>query len=275
MSGITRHNRLRVRQLLGKYKIEKRLGEGAFAGVYQAYDTIEGVRVALKVPHQTYVNDEVMRDFKAEFKSSSRLRHDNILPVKDASIILDRLVISMPLGEESLGDRLKRRISTRRAIDYLEQLLDAVAHAHENHIIHCDIKPDNMILFPGNELRLADFGVAKVSQKTLSATIRGTVGHMAPEQAMGKASYQSDVFAIGLVAHRMLTSHWPEWPFKWPLEGHNRLRGRVHPKFIVWLKKSLEPTARKRFKSAIHMRDAYIRIAPAIRRHLDERTRSR
>ncbi|NND72084.1 MAG: serine/threonine protein kinase [Rhodothermales bacterium] len=270
-AGIPKVSRLRARQRIGKYRIEKRLGEGGFAGVYQAYDTIEGVRVALKVPHAPYVNDDVLKDFRSEFRSSSRLRHDNILAVKDASIVQDRLIIAMPLGIESLGDRMKRRMSTRRTLHYIEQLLDAVAHAHENDIVHCDIKPENLILFPDDELRLTDFGVAKVSQKTLSNSIRGTVGHMAPEQAMGRATYQSDVFAIGLTSYRLLTGEWPEWPFTWPLPGHKKLRRRVHPKFVAWLKRALQANPKKRFRDAVQMRDAYVRIAPTIARHLDSR----
>lgn len=275
MSEKTRQKvkKLRVRQRVGKYRIEKRLGDGAFASVYQAYDTIEGIRVALKVPHADYVNDEVMKDFRSELRSSSRLDHENILPVKDASIIDDRLVIAMPLGRESLADRLQRRISTRRSIDFIEQLLDAVAHAHDNKIVHCDIKPENLILFPGGDLRLTDFGVARVSQKTIGNTIRGTVGHMAPEQAMGKPSYRSDVFAVGLICYRMLSGSWPEWPFKWPLEGASKLRGKVHPKLIQWLRRSLEPTASKRFKDVGHMRNAYIEIQPTVRRHLEKSRR--
>ncbi len=275
MSNKTRQKvkKLKIRQRVGKYRIEKRLGDGAFASVYQAYDTIEGIRVALKVPHPDYVNDEVLKDFRSELKSSSRLDHENILPVKDASIIQERLVIAMPLGKESLADRLQRRLSTKRSIDFIEQLLDAVAHAHEHKIIHCDIKPENVILFPDGDLRLTDFGVAKVSHNTIGNTIRGTIGHMAPEQAMGKPSYRSDVFAVGLICYRMLSGSWPEWPFEWPLEGAAKLRGKVHPKLILWLKRSLEPSASRRFKDVGHMRNAYIDIRPTVRRHIERRKR--
>jgi serine/threonine protein kinase len=95
-------------------------------------------------------------------------------------------------------------------------MIEAVAYAHRQRIIHCDIKPENFILFPDNRLRLTDFGIARVAQNTVAGSGSGTVGYMAPEQAMGKPSMRSDVFSLGLVIYRMLTGQLPEWPFEWP-----------------------------------------------------------
>lgn len=251
---------LRARQRLGKYRIERRLGEGGFANVYKAMDTIEGIRVALKIPHAAHVTEEVLQDFRNEVRLTARLEHPHILPLKDASIIDERFVIAFPLAERTLDDRLRNRIALKTALDYLDQILDAVAYAHRNRIVHCDIKPDNVLLFSDNRIRLTDFGIAKVAQKTLRGSGTGTVGFMAPEQAMGKPSPRSDVFSIGLVACRMLTGHWPEWPFDWPPPGHARLKNRVHPDLVAWLKKSVDLDPRKRFKDADQMRNAFRRL---------------
>ena len=177
---------LRAGQRLGKYRVERRLGEGGFAVVYRAMDMIEGLKVALKIPYDAHVTDEVMDDFKSEVRMTARLEHPNILRIKDASFIDGRFVIVIPLGERTLEDRLRSRISIDRAIDFAEQLLAAVAYAHRMRVIHCDIKPENILLFPDNQLRLTDFGIAKVAQKTVRGSGTGTVGYMAPEQAMGK-----------------------------------------------------------------------------------------
>ena len=114
---------LRTRQRLGKYRIEKRLGVGGFAVVYQAMDTIEGVRVAIKVPHQQVVTDDVLRDFRNEVRVTAQLDHPNILPIKDASFIDEQFVIVSQLGERTLDDRLRRRMSLETALGYAEQML--------------------------------------------------------------------------------------------------------------------------------------------------------
>lgn len=251
---------LRARQRIGKYRIEKRLGEGGFAAVYQAMDTIEGHRVAVKIPHAQYVDDTVLNDFRTEIRTTAKLEHPHILRLKDASIIDNRLVIAFPLGERTLDERLSKRIALTTLMDFADQMLDAVAYAHRMKIIHCDIKPENLILFPGNILKLTDFGIAKVAQKTVRGSGTGTVGFMAPEQAMGKPSYRSDVFSLGLILYRMLTGVWAEYPFDWPLAGHKKLQGRFHVDMIAFLKRALEPNPRHRFRDADQMRNVFRRL---------------
>jgi serine/threonine protein kinase len=249
-------NGLKPRQKIGKYRIEKRLGEGGFAAVYRAYDTIQGIRVALKVPHAALITHEVLDEFRREVRTTSQLEHDNILQIKDASIIDDRLVIVLPLGERTLDDRLRSRFSLETILSISGQLLDAVAYAHRNHVIHCDIKPENIILFSSQRIRLTDFGIAKVAQRTIRGSGTGTVGYMAPEQAMGKPSMRSDVFSIGLIMYRMLSGHWPEWPFLWPGPGYARLKARVHPELLNVLKKATDPNPRKRYADAVQFQTA-------------------
>lgn len=249
---------LRARQRLGKYRIEKRLGHGGFATVYRAMDTIEGVRVALKIPHANIITEEVLNDFRREVRLAVQLEHPNILPLKNASFIDNQFVIAFPLGERTLAERLEKRMSLSTALNYGEQLLAAIAFAHRQRIIHCDIKPENMILFPDARLRLTDFGIAKVAQKTVRGSGTGTVGYMAPEQAMGKPSLRSDVFSAGLVLYRMLTGQWPEYPFDWPPPGYQKLRGRVHPELIAVIRKAIQLNPRKRYRDAEQMLKAFL-----------------
>jgi len=253
---------LRKGQRLGKYRVGRRIAEGPFADVYQALDTIEGLRVALKVPHAQLLSKEVMEDFRSEVRLVARLDHPNVLPVKDASVIDSHFVIVFLLGERTLADRMQRRMSLRTVLDYADQMLDGVAHAHANRVIHCDIKPENFILFPGKRLRLTDFGIAKLARRTVQASGSGTVGYVAPEQAMGKPSFRSDVFSLGLVIYRMLAGRLPEWPYTWPPPGFDRLRRRVHPDLIAVVRKAMEVEPRKRFKDAEPMRAAVRRVRP-------------
>ena len=265
---------LRVRQHVGKYRIERRISDGGFATVYQVYDTIEGLRVALKVPHESFVNADVLKDFRTEVRLAAKLEHPHILPLKDASIIEKRLVIAFPLGERSLADRLKKRLSLPVALEFAGQILEAAAHAHHHRIIHCDIKPENCILFAGNHLRLADFGIAKVAQRTVRGAGTGTVGYMAPEQAMGKPSLRSDVFSIGLILYRMLAGEWPEYPYSWPQPGYARLKRRVPVEMIDFLKRAIDPSPRRRFRDAEQMRNVFQRVRRKVESHHARRRRA-
>ena len=252
--------RLRARQKLGKYRIIRRLADGGFASVFQALDTIEGIAVALKVPHPHLVNQELLDDFRNEVRLTARLEHPHILPLKNADYIDGHFVVAYPLGQRSLGDRLKSRMSLRSAIELAEQMLEGVAYAHGQGIIHCDIKPENLILFPENHLCLTDFGIAKVAQKTVLASGSGTVGYVAPEQAMGKPSFHSDVFSLGLILYRMLSGHLPEWPFDWPPPGYQRLQRSVHPRVISLLEKAIDVDPHRRFCNAEQMLAVFLRL---------------
>lgn len=266
---------LRVRQKLGKYRIERRLAEGGFAAVYEATDSIEGIKVALKIPHQAAVSPMMLAHFRREVRMIAKLEHPNILPLKDASFIGDQFVIVFPLGERTLSERLRRRISLDKALDYGAQLLEGAAYAHRHRIIHCDIKPENVILFSGDRLRLTDFGIAKIAQKTIRGSGTGTVGYMAPEQAMGRPSARSDVFSIGVILYRMLTGHWPEWPFQWPLAGALTLRRKVHPDLVELVRRALSIDPKHRFADAEQMLRTFRPAARKTLRLAEERRRRR
>ncbi len=251
---------LRTRQRLGKYRIDRRLGEGGFGHVYRAYDTVEGIKVALKVPHAYQATPRILEDFRREVRLSASLDHPNILPIKYAGFVEDHFVIVYPAGERTLADRLRSRLSLKAALGYGGQMLEALAHAHARHVIHCDVKPENFILFGGDRLRLTDFGIAKLARGTLTASGSGTVGYLSPEQALGKPSFRSDVFSAGLLLYRMLSSELPEWPFAWPPPGYARLRPRVHPDLLAFLRRAMEVDQRKRFADATQMLAAFRRV---------------
>jgi len=243
--------------MLGKYRIEKRLSSGPRADVYRAYDTIHGVRVALKVANPDIIEDNFLDEFRHEARLSSKMEHPNVLPVQNASFIDDYFVIAMRLGAETLGDRMTRRMSNRLALDFATQAIAAVAHAHANKIIHCDVKPENFILFPGNRLRLSDFGFSKVALRTVKASGSGTLGYLAPEQALGRPMFQSDVFALGLVIYQLFSGRLPEYPYEWPMPGYDRIRSKLRRRTIGWLRKSLEFRHQDRYRNAVAMEKAF------------------
>jgi len=262
---------LKSRQKLGKYKIQRRIAEGGFADVYRAYDTIEGVDVALKTPHVTLFEQRVLDDFLREVRLIAKLDHPHILNIKNADYIDGRYVIAYPLGEGTLSDKLSSRLTFRLALDFTQQMLEAVAYAHRKRVLHCDIKPDNFILFHGNELRLTDFGIAKIAKRTVNASGSGTLGYVAPEQALGKPSLRSDVFSLGLIIYQMLTNRLPEWPFDWPLPGFERIKYKAHPDFIAMIRRALSVDTRKRYANAADMLSAFERV----KRKAGRKTRSK
>ena len=268
---------LKVRQRLGKYIIEGRLGQGGFATVYRARDTIEGVRVALKVPHPDLSGGKFLDDFRREIRITAQLDHPGILPMKNASFIGDRLVIASPLGESTLADRLGRRMAPRTALGLFEQILEAVAYAHRHRIVHCDLKPENFILFPDGRIRLTDFGIAKLARRRapISGSGTGTVGYLAPEQAFGRPGFASDVFALGLLCYRMFAGQLPTWPYDWPPPGHERLRRRVHPDFLAFIRRALAVDHTRRFRDADRMLIAFRRLKSRVLRPQTARRRKR
>lgn len=249
---------LRARGRIGKYRLVRRLGEGGFAQVWMANDAIEGISVALKAPLSGPLSQDTLAALRREIRLTARLDHPNILKIKNADFIDGHLVVAYPAAERSLADRIRHRINTAAAYDIQVQILEALAYAHSKRIIHCDVKPDNVLLFPGGVARLCDFGIARIALRTVAAgSGSGTIGYLAPEQAFGKPSFRSDVFSAGLILYRMLAGVLPEWPFKWPLPGFDRLERKVSPAMLKVLQRSLQLQSGRRFANAGKMLEAF------------------
>lgn len=252
---------LKARQRLGKYRIVRRVADGGFSSVYDAYDTIENLHVALKVPHTSELSPEHLQDLYREVRLTAKLQHPNILSIKNAEHIDGTFTMAYPLGIESLLDRLSRRLGHRHAMAYAEQLLDAVAFAHDKRVVHCDIKPENVVLLEDERVALTDFGIAKVALRTaVMSSVSGTLGYMAPEHAMGRPSYRSDVFSLGLVLWRLFSGKLPEWPFAAPLAGYERMKRTYSPEFIDVLEKALQLDQHKRYAHAAAFKNAFLRV---------------
>lgn len=263
---------LRIGSRLDKYRLIKKLGYGGFATVYAALDQIENRQVAIKVPEEKYVADAAsLEDLQREVRIMAKLEHQHIVQLKDARFIDGRFVMVFPLGVESLDSRLQRRMGRQTAVDFAQQMVTAVAFAHGNKILHRDIKPDNFILFANNHIRLTDFGLARVQRGRFDHSASGTLGYMAPEQAMGRPSFRSDVFSLGLVMYRMFAGALPTYPFEAPLPGAARAKRILSPEYLALIRKAIEPSPTKRFRDAVAMLNAISQI----RQPLKETTRAK
>ena len=248
---------------------------GGFAEVYKAYDTVEGIRVALKVPHPHLTDRENLDAFRKEVRLVASLDHPAILGIKTAGLVDGVFVVVSALAEETLADRLTRRISRKRALEVMGALLDGLAYAHGRRVIHCDVKPENVLLFKGDRVRLADFGLARLALRTLDAlqtcpgtevtldaSGSGTVGYMAPEQALGRPSLRSDVFSLGMILWRLMGGGLPAWPYRWPYDRLDRVRRGWSEEMIRIARRATEVDEAKRFADARALRAAFERARP-------------
>lgn len=247
---------------LGKYRLVKCLGEGGSCEVWKARDSVEGIWVALKIP---LVGTNGVRDNQKllrEIRFVAKLRHPHIMPVKNADIIDGYAVLATELSVGTLGD-CSKPMSVRRIISIVMQVLDGLAYAHHNRLVHCDVTPGNIFLFPNGRAVLGDFGISmKLKGRAKTIEDFGTPGYVAPEQAYGYPTYRSDCFAVGLILYEYLTGTLPRWPFHWPTRGYERLRERTNLSIVNFLKKSLMVDPAKRFANAEKMLTALSQALP-------------
>ncbi len=199
------------------YRIVAELGGGAMGIVYRAVDLRLGRDVALKfLPAELSRDPQAKARFHSEARSAAALDHANICPVHETGETEDgRLFICMAFCEgESLHDRLDRGpLPEGEAIGIARQVALGLARAHEAGIVHRDIKPGNIMISPRGEVRIVDFGLARLvteSTVTFPRSLAGTIAYMSPEQARGEeVTAASDVWALGVCLYQMLTGRLP------------------------------------------------------------------
>src|SRR5215207_4949038 len=212
-------DRLRT-ALADRYQLERKLGEGGMAAVYLARDLRHERQVALKVLRPELAAALGPERFLSEIRVVANLQHPHILPLFDSGSAKGFLYDVMPFVEgESLRQRLVRepRPALAEALAIAREAADALAYAHEQGVVHCDVKPEN-ILFQKDRVLVADYGIARAANvaEPLSRPLIGTPQYMSPEQALGDSEIdgRSDVYSLGCVLYEMLAGA----P---PFEGHS------------------------------------------------------
>jgi len=252
---------LRRGSRLGKYKLEKRLGQGAFADVWRARDTVVRQPVALKIVHEAVVAEWGRDPIEHEARLASRLTHPNIVSVLNADWIDGRFCMATELARTHLGALPSARRSAQVALRAARDVAAGLAYAHARKIMHRDVKPENVLVFEDGRFALTDFGVARFAPPmTRTFTDVGTLGYIAPEQAYGRPSLASDVFSLGIIVYHLLTGVLPTWPFRWPFEGHERFARKVPGPVQPVLRKAAEFDPRRRYQSGVEL-DAALRRA--------------
>jgi serine/threonine protein kinase len=205
------------KKLGGRYEILSRIGGGGMAVVYKAKDILLHRNVAIKVLSESLSNDqEFVRRFDREAQAAASLSHPNIVNVYDVGQDGHIHYIVMELVE---GQTLKQLIlergmlSTAEAGDIAAQICDGLQHAHDNQIVHRDIKPHNILIGTNGRAKVTDFGIARAaSSQTITQTgsVMGSVHYFSPEQARGgQIGAKADIYSLGIVLYEMLTGELP------------------------------------------------------------------
>ena len=212
------------RLLAGRYRLVEQVGVGGMAIVYRAIDENTGHYVAVKLlrPDLAHDADYVTR-FQREAAAASKMTHHNIVNLTDVGMDGDNRFLVM---EFVSGKTLKQiiqekgRLSSRTATQITIRILSALQHAHENGIIHRDIKPQNILVNTEGHVKVADFGIARIANSatlTKGDVVMGSVHYFSPEQASGQpADARSDIYSVGVVLYEMLTG-------RVPFDGENQV----------------------------------------------------
>lgn len=203
-----------IGKILGnRYEILEKIGGGGMSVVYKARCKVLNRFVAIKVLRQELTSDpDFIEKFKQESLSAASLTHPNIVNIYDTGIEDDIYYIVMEYVKgETLKDYIKRngRLSEQETIIISRQIAEALKHAHDNKIVHRDIKPQNILLTEGGTVKVADFGIARASSSSTinnTTNVIGSVHYFSPEQARGGyVDDKSDIYSLGIVMYEMIT----------------------------------------------------------------------
>lgn len=205
------------RILSERYELEEKIGSGGMAEVYRAHDNLLDRPVAVKILHEAYRSDaEFVEKFHREARAAARLSHPNIVNIYDVGVDgIDHFIVMELVPGNSLKDKIREEgpLKILTATKIAKDIACGLAHAHANNLVHCDIKPHNILMTPDGHAKIADFGIARAvteSTMTYNGSVIGSVHYFSPEQAQGSTiTPKSDIYSLGIVMYEMLTNRLP------------------------------------------------------------------
>jgi tRNA A-37 threonylcarbamoyl transferase component Bud32 len=203
--------------LSGRYRLESRIGSGGMSTVYRAHDQTLERFVAIKLMNREVATDsDQLERFRREARAVARLSHPNIVHVIDAGEDESRpYIVFEYIDGETLKERIHRlgRLEIPEAVAYCVEIARALGAAHATHVVHRDVKPQNVLIDHDGTAKVTDFGIARTLEEdglTADGRVLGTTDYVSPEQALGHhVSGQSDLYSLGVVLYEMLTGELP------------------------------------------------------------------
>ncbi|TML73479.1 MAG: serine/threonine protein kinase [Actinobacteria bacterium] len=204
-------------RIADRYELEELVGTGGMSSVYRAHDTLLERNVALKILHEQYTTDaDFVERFKREARAVAQLSHPNIVTVIDRGEDRGRQYIVFEyIDGENLKERVVRagRLPVRDALELALQVAHGLSFAHNQGLVHRDVKPQNVLLNGDGQAKVTDFGIARsleVDSVTLTGTVLGTSNYIAPEQASGRnVDVHTDIYSLGVVLFELLVGDVP------------------------------------------------------------------
>ncbi|MCL1881021.1 MAG: Stk1 family PASTA domain-containing Ser/Thr kinase [Oscillospiraceae bacterium] len=204
-------------KLDGRYELLELIGSGGMAEIYKASDNVENKTVAVKILKNEFAgSDDFLRRFRNESKAIALLSHENIVKIFDVGFTDSVQFIVMEYVDGlTLTEYVERHgvLKWKEALQYTNQVLKALQHAHDRGIVHRDVKPQNVMLLRDGSIKVMDFGIARFNReigKTMSEKAIGSVHYISPEQSRGDTTDEkSDLYSVGIMLYEMLTGAKP------------------------------------------------------------------
>ncbi|MGE3267983.1 MAG: protein kinase [Chloroflexota bacterium] len=271
------------RLIAGRFRLQEPLGRGGMGRVYRAHDDVLHRTVAVKLIYDDAIEDRDIRHASAlEARAAAQLNHPGIVRILDSGFDDGHLYVVMSLADGPSLTALLRaegRLSVARVREIGVQVADALDAAHRAGVIHCDVKPGNLIVRPDGRVQLVDFGIARMATSTTGlggATLQGSAEYVAPEQVEGTTvDGRTDIFALGVVLYEMLTGRTPYGGGTITTVLARRLvtdppsasavNPQVPPEMDRVVQKALQRDPADRFQTAAELRDALKAVPTVVR----------
>ncbi len=266
---------------IGRYRIEHKLGHGAWAIVYQGRHTVLGKRVAIKMlKHQMAMDKEFHERFVREATIIAEMQHPNIITVFDVEERFNTIFIIMEYLEGTPLDVVLREngpLPVAQVVDIFRQVCGGLAYAHERGIVHQDIKPDNLFLMPGGRVKILDFGLACPAGSE-NMEMEGTIQYMSPEQIESyPVDARTDIYCLGITAFELLTGRQPypgddigelmQMHLTREIPDPAEFRDDVPEQLAACIRRCCRRDHRERYQSALEARQALDGLAGGCQEH--------